>query len=52
MLKEMLMTVCMETQLSVTVWQELSFQHESFQFSAAVAITTFEIYGAENLQVT
>ena len=30
MLKEMLMTVCMETQLSVAGWQELFFLHESF----------------------
>ena len=38
-------TICMENYSSVTWWQKLFFLHKSFLFLAAVAITTFEIYG-------
>ena len=37
--------ICMENHASVTGWQKLLFSYKCFQFSAAVAIATFEIYG-------
>ena len=36
--------ICMENHASVTGWQELLLSHKSFQFSADIAITTFEIW--------
>ena len=38
--------ICIENHASVTGWQKL-FSHKCVQLSAAVAITTFEIYGGE-----
>ena len=35
---------CMENHSSMNGWQKLFFSYKSFQFSVAVAITTFEIY--------
>ena len=37
--------ICMENHASVTGWQKLFFSNKCFQLSAAVAITTFEIFG-------
>ena len=37
--------ICMENPSSVSGWQKLFFSYKSFQFSAAVAIATSEIYG-------
>ena len=37
--------ICMENHASVTGWQKLFFSYKCFQLSAAVAITTFEIFG-------
>ena len=37
--------ICMENHASVTGWQKLFFSNNCFQLSAAVAITTFEIFG-------
>ena len=37
--------ICMENHASVTGWQKLFFSNKRFQLSAAVAITTFEIFG-------
>ena len=37
--------ICMENRASVTGWQMLFFWYKCFQLSAAIAITTFEIYG-------
>ena len=36
--------ICMENKGSVTGWQKLFFSYKCFQLSAAIAITTFEIY--------
>ena len=36
---------CMENHSSMTGWQKLFLSNKSFSFSAAIAITTFEIYG-------
>ena len=36
---------CVENHASVTGWQKLFFSYKCFQLSAAVAITTVEIYG-------
>ena len=38
--------ICIENHASVTGWQKL-FSHKCLQLLAAVAITTFEIYGGE-----
>ena len=37
--------MCMENHASVTGWQKLFFSYKCFKLSAAVAITTFEMYG-------
>ena len=37
--------ICMENDARLTGWQKLFFPYKCFQLSAAVAITTFEIYG-------
>ena len=34
----------MENHSSMTGWQELFFSYKSFEFLAAIAIATFEIY--------
>ena len=37
--------ICMENHASVTGWQKLFFSYKCFKLSAAVAITSLEIYG-------
>ena len=39
--------ICIENHASVTGWQKLFSHANASKLSAAVAITTFEIYGGE-----